>query len=96
MTGYIKKGNANKHILLIVWLLLLHQGWQVFYVRLVLGCFQSCASADRYFMSGLYLVALRAVHAALPSSFRVILTFRHRFLDSIKCKMKPDLRNFKV
>ena len=47
-------------------------------------------------MSGLYLVALRAVHAALPSSFRVILTFRHRFLDSIKCKMKPDLRNFKV
>ena len=36
--------------------------WRVFYVRFVLGCFESCASADRYFMSGWYFVVLRAVH----------------------------------
>jgi len=30
MTGYIKKGKANKHILLLAWLSQLHQGWQVF------------------------------------------------------------------
>jgi len=28
-------------------------------------------------MSGLYLVALKAMHAALSSSLRPILTFRH-------------------
>jgi len=27
MTGYIKKGKADKHILVLAWLLLLHQGW---------------------------------------------------------------------
>ena len=47
-------------------------------------------------MSGLYVVALRAMHAALPSSLRVILTFNHQFLDTIRCKMNPDLRNFKA
>jgi len=49
-----------------------------------------------YFMSGLYLAALKAVYAALSSLLRPILTFNDRFLDTIKCKTNPDLRNFKV
>ena len=35
------------------------------------------------------------MHAALPSSLRVILTFRNRFLDTIKCEMDPYLRSLK-
>jgi len=47
-------------------------------------------------MSDLYLVALRAVHAAVSSSLRLILNFRHVLLDTIMCKTNPDLRNFKI
>jgi hypothetical protein len=63
---------------------------------LYLVAFESCASADRYFMSDLYLVALRDVRAVLPSSFRFLLTFRLQFLDTLKCKMNPDLRTLKA
>jgi hypothetical protein len=47
-------------------------------------------------MSGLCLVAAKAMHTALSSSLRLILTFRHQLLDTIKCKTNPDLRNFEV
>jgi hypothetical protein len=56
-----------------------------------------CDSAAAQCMTGILCqVALRAMHAALPSSLRVSLTFRNRFLGTIKCEMDPDLRNFKV
>ena len=45
-------------------------------------------------MSGLYWVVPRAMHAALPWSLRLILTLRHRFLDTIKCKKKPQFKKF--
>jgi len=41
-------------------------------------------------MSGLYLVALRSMNAALSFSLK------HTDLDTIKCNMNPNLRNFKV
>jgi len=47
-------------------------------------------------MLDLYLVALRAMHAAVSSSLRLILNFRHAFLDTIMCKTNPVLRNFKI
>ena len=47
-------------------------------------------------MSGLYVAALKAIHAVLSSSPRLMSPFSYRFLDTIKCKTNPDLRNFKV
>ena len=44
----------------------------IFYHQYVFCC---CNKDGRYFMAGLYLVALRAMHAALPSSLLDILTF---------------------
>jgi hypothetical protein len=43
-------------------------------------------------MSSFYLVALRAMRAALSSS----LTVTFRLLDTIQCQAKLDLMNFKV
>jgi hypothetical protein len=47
-------------------------------------------------MSGLYLAALKAMDTALSSLLRLMLAFSDRFLDTIKFKTNPDLRNFKV
>jgi hypothetical protein len=48
--------------------------------------FRSCTKDDKYFISYLQLVALKAVHVALSSSLRLIFKFRRRFLDTIKRK----------
>ena len=49
-----------------------------------------------YLMSGLCLVAPRAMHAALPCSLRLILTLRHRVLDTIKFTTKPQFKNILI
>jgi len=47
-------------------------------------------------MSDVYLIALRAMHATLPSSLILILTFRHQLLNTIICKTNTNWRNFEV
>jgi hypothetical protein len=47
-------------------------------------------------MSGFYSAALKAMHVALSSSLRFMLTLSLQFVDTIKCKTNPDLINFKV